>query len=262
MNAGISTACLYPELLENAFLELARRKIHNIEIFINTHCELESSFITQYKCIKDEYSVNISSIHPYTSAIEPMMFFTPYERRVTDIIDYYKRYFELANILGANFLVFHGNKPQNPCPNKRYFERYHTLYEVGKSFGVTVVQENVARCTSAKLSFLKEMSDYLKDDVAFLLDIKQAVRSNEDPFAFITQLSGKIKHIHYSEHGPAGDCLPFGKGTFNGIEFLQKLKTVGFNENIILELYRGSYKTYDDLSHNYRKLEKAVSELS
>lgn len=256
MNVGLSTACLYPELLENELEALGARGVERVEIFINSHCELEAPFVRQLKAIDDRYGVKVVSIHPFTCGIEPMMFFTPYERRFIDILDYYKRYFEAANILGAEYFVFHGNKEQNPFPNKDYFERFAGLFRLGKSFGVTVVQENVARCVSGKLSFLTEMSEYLGDEVAFLLDNKQALRCGADAFEYLAKLRGKIEHIHFSDSCIQSDCVPYGQGDFDCKRFFDTLKKDGYEGDLILELYNEGYGSVDDLVENYRKLKK------
>lgn len=106
-----------------------------------------------------------------------MMLFTAYERRVTDMLDYYKRFFEYMNLFGARFFVLHGNKPQNPFPDEKYFERYLKLQETAERFGICVVQENVVRCVSGSIDFLKKMKAALGDKAAFVLDIKQSRRS-------------------------------------------------------------------------------------
>lgn len=254
MNVGLSTACLYPELIENELEELGRRGVERMEVFINSHCELDTTFVRSLKAINERYGAKIVSLHPYTCGIEPMMFFTPYERRFHDILDYYKKYFEAANILGAEYFVFHGNKEQNPFPNKGYFERFAGLFAMGKRYGVTVVQENVARCVSGGLSFLTEMSEYLGDEVAFLLDNKQALRCGEDAFEFLEKLRGKIKHIHFSDSRKGSDCVPYGEGDFDCARFFEVLRRDNYEGDLMLELYSDGYGSIDDLVANYRKL--------
>ncbi len=261
MEAGISTACLYPENVEVALAELAKRDVKLVEIFINTHCEMEKSFVLGMKKIIDEYGIRVSSVHPFTCGVEPMMFFTQYERRFLDILEYYKRYFEVMNILGAKTFVFHGNKDQNVFPKEAYFERYAGLWGVGKEFGITVAQENVSRCTSGKLDFLKEMSDYLGSEVAFVLDTKQAYRSDEDSFEFLRELKKKIVHIHFSEYGNKGDCLPYREGEFNSDGFFIALKQLGFQGDIILELYKNGYRDYDALNESYKRMKTSIQNI-
>ena len=45
MRAGVSTACLYPKLLEESVYDLALNGIAHTEIFVNTGSELERNYI-------------------------------------------------------------------------------------------------------------------------------------------------------------------------------------------------------------------------
>ncbi len=258
MEAGISTACFYPEYVEDAVSFLAENGAKNIEIFINSDSELKKDFIYGIKEKIDGFGIKVVSLHPFTCGIEPMMFFTPYERRLYDILEYYKKYFEAMNILGAKIFVFHGNKPQNHFEDERYFERFAKLFETGKEFGIVVAQENVERCVSGKLSFLKKMAAYLGNMANFILDVKQTVRSGENVFDYLDALEERIIHVHYSENGKKGDCLPFGEGDFDRVAFFKKLVSFNFQGNVILELYRENYSDYDFLIKNYFKLKETI----
>ena len=44
MKAGVSTACLYPRLLEDSLYDLALNGVPHVEIFVNTHSELNKVF--------------------------------------------------------------------------------------------------------------------------------------------------------------------------------------------------------------------------
>ena len=126
----------------------------NTEIFINTHSELQTEFTDLLKNILNNNNVSCSAVHPFTCPSEPMMFFSSYERRVDDIIDYYKYYFETMNKFGAKILVFHGNKRIHPAPEELYFERFGRLAMTAEEFGVIAAQENVERCQSNSLEFM------------------------------------------------------------------------------------------------------------
>ena len=87
-----------------------------------------------------------------------------------------------------------------------FCERYAKLRNIGKEFGVNVALENVSRCLSGSLSFAKEISKMLGDDISFVLDTKQAVRAKENPFDFVKALGGKITHVHISDSGELKCC--------------------------------------------------------
>ncbi len=254
MIAGISTACLYPTEIEKAFRQLAENGIKTAEIFVNSHCELYDPYREEMLTVQKEYGVDVVSVHPYSCSIEPIMLFTVYERRLADMLEYYKRFFEYMNFFGARYFILHGNKPQNSFPDEKYFERYLILQETAERFGVCVLQENVARCTSRDLGFLVKMKEALKDKAAFVLDVKQAHRSGYDPLETVRALGENIRHVHFSDWGKAGDCLKFGSGEYDNFALFSELKKYGYDGKVIIELYKGSHDGAKDLAENCGKL--------
>ena len=89
-----------------------------------------------------------------------------------------------------------------------------------------------------------------------MLDIKQAVRSGEDPFAMLRGLNSHIVHVHISDHGEYGDCLPLGKGRFDA--FLKELAAVSPDCSVILELYRSGFSDVAELAANYTLLRNRI----
>ncbi len=262
MRAGVSTACFYPLELENAFEALASRGVRIAEIFVNTDSELHDPYLSEMLAVQREYGVKVGSVHPYTCPIEPMMLFSSYERRLTDMIEYYKHLWEYMNKFGAKYFIFHGNKVQHLCPEERYFERFLAIQNAAEEFGVTVVQENVAYCMSKDPDFLGRMSAELGEKASFVLDTKQAHRAGYDPLDFVKALGDRIVHVHYSDHGRKGDCLKFDDGEYDNHMFFSELKKCGFKGNAVIELYKGSYDSADDLADNYKKLDNFLKENS
>lgn len=258
LKAGVSTACLYPQPTEEALYDLALGGVTTVELFINTHAELKRSFVAAMADILHRFEVQCSSLHPFTSEIEPMMLFSNYERRVGDFLEYCRNYFTAMQQLGATIFVLHGNKQLVGMDIDFYCERFGKLAALGKSYGVTVAQENVARYTSRSLAFLQQMQQKMGNEVKFVLDVKQAVRSKEDPMQMLQTLGRNIVHVHMSDHGEYGDCLPIGAGRFAVKTFLQTLSTVSPNCTVMLELYRSGFRTLQDLLHNYHILQRMI----
>lgn len=261
MIAGVSTACLYPKLLEESVYDLALNGIAHTEIFINTSSELEKKYVNGLASTLKRFEVTCRSLHPFTCPIEPMMFFSGYKRRVDDALEFYKKYFNAMNILGAEIFVFHGNKKIIEVPKELYFETFSRLVDTGKQFGVTVAQENVSRCTSGSLSFMKEMVKSLGDDAKFVLDTKQSIRANENNFDILRALGSHVVHVHISDHGEMGDCLQIGKGRFNIKQFLTLLNEKSPYSSVILELYRSNFDGISDLVNNYNTLVSMIGKL-
>ena len=136
----------------------------------------------------------------------------------------------------------------------------HTA-EIAKEYGITVAQENVERCQSGKLHFLREMSRILGDDAHFVLDVKQAVRAGENPVNMLHMLGSKVCHVHISDHGEKGDCLLLGAGSFRIRSFLEVLYTYSPEASVLLELYRQSYRGISDLVGSYRMLSYMISSI-
>ena len=256
ITAGISTSCCYPEYTELTLKKLCERGVKHLEIFVNTHSETDAGYVKELSAILRANGSKCVSLHPFTCGIDTYMLYTGYERRINDYLDYHKRYFEAMNILGARYFVLHGNK--NRCPIETVIEGYARLDEVAKGFGVKVLQENVCRCTTGELWQLKSMKNALGDQAGFVLDTKQAVRKGFDPYDFVTALGKNIKHVHFSDHGSAGDCLLPEKGELNTNKFVAALDSVGFEGAIILELYRSGFDTYDDLLKGLDYIQKAI----
>jgi len=262
MTAGVSTACLYPKPIEESLYDLAVNGVSCVELFINTHSELKKGFAHGMAGLLKRFDVKCSSVHPFTSEIEPMMFFSEYERRLNDILEYYKLYFRFMNIVGADIFVFHGGKPASTLNTELFCERYSKLYRLGKEFGVTVALENVSRCKSANSAFIKDIAGKLGNEFAFVLDTKQAVRAGENPMSFLDAAGERISHVHISDSGEMGDCLLIGRGRFNFRQFFGKLS--GYNPDcaVILELYRSGFSGISDLVSSYNALTKMTEPYS
>lgn len=261
MNAGVSTASLYPMELEKAFLELSSGGIKEIEIFVNTDCEMSGAYLDEMLRIKKEYGVSVKSVHPYTCVIESLMFFSVYKRRVPDIIDYYKRFFDFMNKFGAVFFIFHGNRESVPCERELYFERFEILQDEARKFGVEVLQENIYYCLSGSIDFMTEMSRVLKDKAKFVIDTKHAIRAGLDPLETVGALGNSIKHVHFSDSGKSGDCLKFGDGDYDNLSFFKKLKSFGYDGNVMIELYKNEVDSPEELIDNYFKFSEFLKNI-
>ncbi|MBR2954876.1 MAG: sugar phosphate isomerase/epimerase [Ruminococcus sp.] len=256
MKVGVSTSCLFPKPIEESLYQLAVNDVACAELFLNTHSELKKSFAHGLAKLLQRFDMTCPSVHPFTCEIEPLMFFSEYERRLTDSLEYYKLYFQFMNIVGAKIFVFHGGKGDKG--KEFYCERYSKLYRLGKEFGITVAVENVTRCQSRSSAFIRDISAILGNEFAFVLDTKQAIRAGETPFAFLDAAGKSVAHVHISDSGQLGDCLPIGKGNFRFKQFFEKLNTQNPDASVILELYGNSFTTTSELISSYNILKKMI----
>lgn len=260
MLAGISTACMYPELTERALQYIAGAGAEACEIFINAPSELEDNFVKELRRIADGGGTKVISVHLYNAALEPLTFFSNYRRRFLDGIEEYKRFFHAANLLGAGIFVLHGDYRGSGRPYAHYFERFAELAEAGRAMGVTVAQENVERCTSWSADFFRAMRESLPE-ARFVFDVKQCIRAGNRVDEMLDAMGDRIIHVHVSDHAPGRDCLPIGQGTMDLPALLRRLRAQEFDGGVLLELYRDNYGEYGELIDSYRQILSAVQEL-
>ena len=79
------------------------------------------------------------------------------------------------------------------------------------------------------------------------LDIKQARQSNVDYRDLITEMGKDIVTVHLSDINEQGKmCLP-GKGTTDFNELFSRLKDVGFDGALLLEVYQSDFTDVKEL---------------
>ncbi len=254
MNLGVSTSCLYPLLTEKSLEFLGKNGIKTTEIFFNATSELSKGFVSELKKIKDFYGMTIDSVHPTMSLAESFMLFSAYDRRKEEGLESFKRYGEICSQLGAKYIILHGGKPNGILSDTEYFERFLEISNVAKQNGGILLQENVAKFRAGNIDFLKKMNEYLGENAAFCLDVKQCIRGGYSPLDAINALKLGIKHLHLSDHNKDKDCLLPLKGNFDFYDFLLSAQKLGFGGTAVIEVYRDAYVAEEDLLASFTEL--------
>lgn len=247
MKIGMSSSCLYPMTVEDSLKTVGELGAKTAEIFFNSYCELKKPIINELRAIKDYYSMDIRSIHPFTSAYEPVLLFSGYKRRLLDGIEFYKNYFEAANEIGAKAVVLHGGKAYTDIEPEEYAESYILLNNAAIEAGVHIAHENVRDHLCANPLFMKRLADCVGDEFRMVLDIKQCRRSGESEFNFINLLGDKIYQVHISDAAEGRDCLAPGAGRYDFRRLFDALALAGYNESALIELYRHNYGEPEEL---------------
>lgn len=255
MLPAISTACLYPLETERALDKLLTLGFRRFEVFINCESEFSCVFADGLKSRLRGAGAEICSLHLYTCGLEPFLFFTEYPRRFSDGVAQYRRYFAQAARLGASFVVFHGDRRDSPLPLPEFCERFAALAAAAREEGVTLAQENVARCRSATATEITGMKRLLGDGIRFVLDVKQALRAGESPLAMADAMGRNIALVHLSDSSPEQDCLLPGTGCADLPALCAHLTRAGFCGPLVTEVYRGCFEGDADLVRARRFLE-------
>lgn len=247
MKIGISSACFYPLETEKSLKLVGEAGAKVTELFFNSPSELKKPFLNELIEIKNNYGMEIASVHPFMSFAEGFYIFSSYVRRFEDSLDMYSRFFEAAATLGAKLFVLHGSKEPS-IAGAEYAQRLFQLGNRAKEFGVQIAHENVVHYVGQRPEFMLYLKEQLGNDFKMTLDIKQAKRANQDPFEFIRLLGNSIVHVHVSDNTRNHDCLPPGKGHVNFEHLFSSLNKTGYNGKYIIELYKHNFNGSEELT--------------
>ena len=262
MKIGISTANLYPMNIEDTFAYLESQGAREAEIFVNTTSEVTKSFATMLKDRANAAGMHIRSLHSYTSCFEPYMLFSQYERRFEDGLKVFATIFQAAQTAGADYVILHGDRDPGVLPAAQSIRRYERLYDLGREYGVTLLQENVVRFRACRPEFVREMRAQIGEKAQFVLDFKQCRRTGVPIPEMIDAMSGAIRHVHVSDCTETEDCLMPGAGHEDFPALLRLLKASGFNGTLTIELYRRNFDKISELSKGCATLAKAIADIS
>lgn len=258
MYCAISTACLYPLETEKSLKILLEQGFRNFEFFLNCESEFSDGFLSELSSMLHVYNAKVCSVHLFMSGLEPYMFFSDYIRRFNDGAAQYRRYFSQAAKLGASVVVFHGDRRDGKLSIEKFCERFAVLSAAARDEGVTLAQENVARCRSATIESVLAMKRILGDKIKFVLDVKQALRADESPIEMCDAMGENIALVHLSDSTREHDCLLPGAGTFDIGRLRGRLAENSFDGPLVIEVYNNAIKSYDELAKTSRYMSKLL----
>lgn len=261
MNIGISTATFYPEETDDIIDKIGDLGFKHIEIFVNTESEYERGYAQKLKEKIEYYGIEVVSVHPYTSLLEGIYFFSDYTKRTNDAYKIYEKYFEYARFMGAKYFTFHGERTFlasfDDKKITRDIETYNNLANLANSKGIFLAQENVVGHYSEKIEFLENL--YKKvPNIRFTLDIKQARRAKKDPFSYLDIMGDKLCNIHTNDFTKESDCVLPGMGIFNYEKFKNELEKRNYNGDLLIEVYRTCFDLPEDILRSKTFLNKLL----
>ena len=243
---GISSASFYPMLTEDAVSQIIALGYRKTEIFLNSECEFDPDYIQKLRRRLDDGGVEVVSVHPYTSAIEALFFFTAYPRRAEDALQLYRHYFAMSERLGAKYFTFHGDRNtiggQAPViPKDLHIEIFTRLADLAAEYGLTITQENVSWCASANPEYIQMLREALGERIGFTLDTKQARRAGVPIENYLSAMGKQLLNIHISDFTEENTCVLPGDGIMDYNKFFECLRKIPYSGALILEIYPTSF---------------------
>lgn len=255
MKLGISTAAFYPLETEKALEFLGQNGIPVTEIFFNCHGELEEDFIALLDSIRKKYGIEINSVHACGSVGEPYYLFSEYERRYEETREFYKNYYRAAKRLGAKCVVLHGDSLKGHISLECYAKRLREMNADANEYGVVLSHENVNRFRMAEPENIKGLRS-LYDEQTFTFDIKQTLRAGVDTYEMLEAMGDRIVNVHISDNKKGEDCLLPGRGDFDFAKFFKRLKDIGYDGALLIEVYKWCYGDYTELIDSWKNVNK------
>jgi sugar phosphate isomerase/epimerase len=245
MRTGVSTASLFLRKdNEEALPLLESLGVKTAEVFLTSFSEYGYPFADLLKERKG--SLHINSVHDLNTGFEPQLF-NAHPRVKADAFGWLEKVMQSANALGAPYYTFHGTarmKRAARLPNADNFpkmiEGFSEILEFCRRHGVALCLENVEWSTYNRPSVFSVLANELPA-LRGVLDIKQARISGYPYEEYLTEMGNRIAYAHVSDIDDKGKiCLP-GKGDFDFDTLVKRLKDVGFDGALIVEVYTDNY---------------------
>ncbi len=258
MEIGISLACFYPEHPEEVVSKVADMGFKIAELFLNTISEMEYGYINSILKECEKRDLKIYSVHPFTSALENYMFFSPYDRRIKDSKALYKKYCEVANMLGAKVVNIHGDRGIGLKDFEHYCKCLDPFFELSQETGVMLSHENVFFNSVNHPEFTEKLRERFGDDIKFTFDIKQANKGGSVPYEVCKSMGNSIVNFHINDFDSENICLLPGEGDVDHKEIIDLLKLNGYDGPAIIEVYRDNFKNTDQIVRSYDYLKSII----
>lgn len=173
----------------------------------------------------------------------------PYQNVRTCYISEILNIMEVARVLDANKIVIHTEFTEG-LPSKYFLENRDEMFknfsssldkikEKASEYGMMIMLEN----TDDKAATLEDLLHLLEsNNIKIALDVGHAFSNyhgdNKSLINFISALGNRIGHVHLSDNFGSGDLhLPIGVGRIRWREVLSKLKDLGYDGNLTLEVH-------------------------
>lgn len=257
MKVGISTACFYPLVNTEDTLAIIKDIGFDLcEVFLEADYELTNDFCMQLRKRADEFDIKIYSVHAFSAGFEPYLF-DKYPRRKYEMEKKFRLVCSAAQILGAECYVFHGLRKTNEridyCETAKGMDY---LCSISNEYGIKLAWENVSWCRTSDPGFIKNVSDFMINNVYYTLDIKQAIRSGRSPDDYFKIYNDRLINVHINDAGYGSTCLLPGRGEMDLKSIVRHVKGLNKDIPLIIELYRENYDTYEDLKSAKKYIEE------
>lgn len=256
MKTGISTACFYPNYKTEDSLDIISDMGFKLcEVFLEAECEMTRDYCSMIKSKADSLGIEIYSVHPFSGGFEPYLF-DRYERRKAEMTKKFETVCIACSILGAKNYIFHGLSKMAGRPDSKFVSKnMDELSRIAAGYSVKIAWENVSWCHSSEVDFLKEVTDNMKEEIYFNLDVKQALRGGRSPYDYIDLFKDRMVNIHISDSDSNNFCLLPGEGDYNLRKLINYVRNINENVPYIIEVYSDNFDSFKKVKESKKYIE-------
>ncbi|MBQ7089938.1 MAG: sugar phosphate isomerase/epimerase, partial [Clostridia bacterium] len=236
MQVGMSLACFYPLEPEKAVEKAAEIGIDVCEIFLNTWSEMDVAYLQALRQECDRCGIRVYSVHPFTSAFENYLFFSPYPRRIADAERLYRQYADAAKILGAEVISIHGDRGLGLDDMDAYLRCIEPLLKLQDETGIAYAMENVYFNSVNDPEFVSKLRQR-QPNVRFTFDIKQAFKGGRSAYDVATAMGNAIVNFHVNDRDEHHICMLPGQGDVDYLRLAHILEQANYKGPALIEVY-------------------------
>jgi sugar phosphate isomerase/epimerase len=270
MKTGISTATFFGKILtEDALYKIKSYGVDIAEVFLTTFYEYEADFVDFLTTRLA--GVEVYSVHSLNNHYEPELF-NRVERTRKDGEKILDKVLYGAKKLNAKYYTFHGPSRLKITEYKLDYERIGLivaeLVERASRMNIKISYENVSWAFYNSPGFFTKIKSYAPE-LTGCLDIKQAMQAYRNrhkisgdmtageydalidyTLSYIEDMDKALVNVHISDYDLSGRLCAPGRGVFDFDKLIDKLKKHGYDGPLIIELYSGDYKSFDEIGQS------------
>ena len=255
MEIGVSTASLFMrQYNEDALVTLESLDARVCEVFLQGFSEYEPEYGELLK--KRAGSLLVHSVHVLTMTYETELF-TINPREYNDVKNIFSKVLTIMKRLGTKCYTMHGRARIKVNADYDNYEkagsRLAELGDIAADYGVDICLENVPWAFYNKVGFWREVKKFAPR-LKGTLDIKQARLSGYDYKDYLNEMGENIRTVHLSDIGNDGKIKLPTFGIFDYETLFKRLKDVGFNGNMLIEVYKNDYKDIFEIKQSLERL--------
>lgn len=251
MKIGVSTASLFMRKENHEALPfLNDLGVETAEVFLSSFREYSKAYGQQLAGVKG--NVQINSVHDLNTQFEPQLF----NRHLGVKEDAYgilQNVLDTAKELSAPYYTFHAitraKRAARSGENDNFpflIKNFQEISDFCQKSGVTLCLENVEWATYNRPGVFSKIAEGVPQ-MKGVLDIKQA-RISEYPYhLYLEEMGERLAYAHLSDIDENGKMRLPGMGIFNFEEMVLRLKDVGFDGALIIEVYENDYQREEEL---------------